>query len=154
MNGLIKKIGRIFIAVSILAGCGNSYNLQKGDIVQTASSNDDSNRLDKFIADAEKGIEGKVRVVRIVEPNYTPVDEEIEEEKPKGTILYDIKSGYDEQAKEGWLEVRPDYSYYTASENEQEMQPQQCGSIVKDEERGYYMLTECFHAWEYELIPL
>lgn len=54
---------------------------------------------------------------------------------------------YDEAADESWIEV--------TSEGDREPIPQQqCSRIEPDEERGYYMLQECTHRWEYPLFPL
>jgi hypothetical protein len=54
---------------------------------------------------------------------------------------------YDEAADESWIEV--------TSEGDQGPIPrQQCSRIVPNEERGYYMLEECTHRWEYPLYPM
>ncbi|MFE4814431.1 hypothetical protein ACFQ9Y_25430 [Peribacillus simplex] len=78
-------------------------------------------------------------------------------DKPRGVITYYLTSKYDEKAKEGWIEVVPILSGFKQSQDNpiSVMESrQQCGSIIRDEERGYYMLTECFHQWGYNLIPL
>jgi hypothetical protein len=54
---------------------------------------------------------------------------------------------YDEAADESWIEV-------TSEGDTGPIPRQQCSRIVPDEERGYYMLEECTHRWEYPLFPL
>lgn len=54
---------------------------------------------------------------------------------------------YDETADESWIEV-------TCEDDKGPIPRQQCSRIVLDEERGYYMLEECTHQWEYPLFPL
>lgn len=73
------------------------------------------------------------------------------ENKEDGHTIYvngnRLVTRYDEAADESWIEV--------TSEGEQGSIPrQQCTRIVPDEERGYYMLEECTHRWEYPLFPL
>lgn len=54
---------------------------------------------------------------------------------------------YDEEADESWIDV--------ISEGDKGPIPrQQCSRIIPNEERGYYMLEECTHRWEYPLFPL
>ncbi|MBT2680481.1 hypothetical protein J7E38_15830 [Bacillus sp. ISL-35] len=58
-----------------------------------------------------------------------------------------LTSRYDEATGESWIDV--------TSEGETGPIPrQQCTRIVPNEERGYYMLEECTHQWEYPLLPL
>ena len=54
---------------------------------------------------------------------------------------------YDEGADESWIEV-------TSEGDKGPIPRQQCSRIVPDEERGYYLLEECTHRWEYPLFPL
>ena len=54
---------------------------------------------------------------------------------------------YDEAADESWIEV-------TSEGDRGPIPQQQCSRIEPDEERGYYMLQECTHRWEYPLFPL
>jgi hypothetical protein len=54
---------------------------------------------------------------------------------------------YDESADESWIEV-------TSEGDKGPIPQQQCTRIVPNEERGYYMLEECTHRWEYPLFPL
>lgn len=54
---------------------------------------------------------------------------------------------YDEAANQEWIDI--------ANENESGAIPtQQCSRIVPNKERGYYMLEECTHQWEYPLYPM
>lgn len=58
-----------------------------------------------------------------------------------------LTSRYDEATDESWIDV--------ISEGDKGPIPrQQCTRIVSNEERGYYMLEECTHQWEYPLFPL
>ncbi|WP_052504537.1 hypothetical protein [Rossellomorea aquimaris] len=54
---------------------------------------------------------------------------------------------YDEATDQPWIEI-------TADNDEGAIPRQQCTRIVRDEERGYYLLEECTHRWEYPLYPL
>ncbi|MBM7603053.1 hypothetical protein JOC75_001023 [Metabacillus crassostreae] len=54
---------------------------------------------------------------------------------------------YDESSGQSWIEI--------GNENDKGAIPrQQCSRIVPNEERGYYMLEECTHKWEYPLYPM
>ncbi|MCM3571348.1 hypothetical protein [Neobacillus mesonae] len=54
---------------------------------------------------------------------------------------------YDKTSGQSWIDVTND--------NEEGAIPrQQCSRIVPNEERGYYMLEECTHRWEYPLYPI
>lgn len=54
---------------------------------------------------------------------------------------------YDEATGQSWIEIN--------NENDKGAIPrQQCSRIVLNEERGYYMLEECTHQWEYPLYPM
>ncbi|MDM8102513.1 MULTISPECIES: hypothetical protein [Oceanobacillus] len=54
---------------------------------------------------------------------------------------------YDAAANQEWIDI--------ANENEAGAIPtQQCSRIVPNKERGYYMLEECTHQWEYPLYPM
>ncbi|WP_226647254.1 hypothetical protein [Mesobacillus subterraneus] len=76
--------------------------------------------------------------------------EKVENQEDGHTIFVNgnrLVTRYDEAADESWIEV--------TSEGEQAPIPrQQCSRIVPDEERGYYMMEECTHRWEYPLFPL
>ncbi|WP_210611188.1 hypothetical protein [Priestia flexa] len=59
----------------------------------------------------------------------------------------DFITRYDKKAGQRWIDV--------VSDGDEGLIPrQQCSRIVRNEERGYYMLEECTHQWEYELYPL
>lgn len=81
----------------------------------------------------------------------------VKDEEEKGVIIYDLKSVYDKNADEGWIEVIPDLSHYSPSETETQSvfnMSQQCSYISKDIETGYYKLNECYTHWEYPLLPI
>ncbi len=58
-----------------------------------------------------------------------------------------LTTRYDEATGESWIDV-------TSEEDKGPIPRQQCNRIVPNEERGYYMLEECTHQWEYPLFPL
>lgn len=60
---------------------------------------------------------------------------------------YELISHYDAPTGQKWIEVSSNY-------NEGVIPNEQCSRIVVDQERGYYMLEECRHRWEYELYRL
>jgi hypothetical protein len=151
---------QIVILVSLLATALSSwfflslttYRPRRGDVVQDQYTLKNTDKLDAFMADAAKGKEEKIRVVvRIFKKSSDHPD------GPKGAIIYDLQSRHDAKAKESWIEVRPDLRYFNQSKATQFLiinNPQQCGSVIKDEEKGYYLLTQCHDAWSYELFPL
>ncbi len=100
--------------------------------------------LEAFMKVAGENGESEIRVVK--------------NEGVKGVLIYDLKSRYDKDAKQGWIEVFPDLSHYRASNNEVQdvfnNARQQCGYISKDETEGYYKLNECRTHWEYRLLPI
>ncbi len=54
---------------------------------------------------------------------------------------------YDKASDQSWIDV--------SNDNEEGAIPrQQCSRIVLNEDRGYYMLEECTHQWEYPLYPM
>jgi hypothetical protein len=60
---------------------------------------------------------------------------------------YQLVVRYDEPSGQSWIDVSSDNS-------EGAIPNQQCTRIVPNEERGYFMLEECTHRWEYELYPI
>ena len=59
----------------------------------------------------------------------------------------DLETRYDKLSGQNWIDV--------TSDNEEGAIPrQQCSRIVRNEERGYYLLEECTHKWEYLLYPI
>ncbi|CAM3880239.1 hypothetical protein [Mesobacillus thioparans] len=75
----------------------------------------------------------------------------IVEKKENGhTIMVNgnrLTSRYDEATGESWIDV-------TSEGDKGPIPRQQCTRIVPNQERGYYMLEECTHQWEYPLFPL
>ncbi|MED4452070.1 hypothetical protein [Metabacillus fastidiosus] len=115
--------------------------------------------IQQFMGDMEKGIEKEITVARRFYGGRSSLASNAPEE-PKGWVIYHLKSVYDEAAKESWIEVTPDLSRFKQSKDEPIdviTSRQQCGyiSLKKDPEYiddpGTFMLTECFHRWEYEL---
>lgn len=81
----------------------------------------------------------------------------VKDEGEKGVIIYDLKSRYDENADQAWIDVTPNLSHYIEADNDVQNvfnMNQQCGYISKDREAGYYKLNECFTHWEYSLLPI
>ncbi|WP_164215627.1 hypothetical protein [Virgibacillus sp. YIM 98842] len=82
----------------------------------------------------------------------------VKDEGEKGVRIYELKSRYDENADQAWIDVFPDLSYYRASEDEVQdvfnNARQQCGYMEKDEFQGFYKLYECRTHWEYHFIPI
>ncbi|MFI8496855.1 hypothetical protein ACIGC1_29200 [Peribacillus butanolivorans] len=127
----------------VLTGCTNA---------PPESNYSQKKKLEQFIQEFNEGKEGKVEVSVNVESTLPDPSD-----KHRGVIIYDLTSKYDEKAKEGWIEVVPILTRFKQSQDNpiSVMESrEQCGSINRDEERGYYMLTECFHRWGYDLIPL
>lgn len=96
---------------------------------------------------------GKEIIVETEEESIDGINvfiEKLEKQEDGHTIFVNgnrLVTRYDETADESWIEV--------TNEGEQGPVPrQQCSRIVPDEERGYYMLEECTHRWEYPLFPL
>jgi hypothetical protein len=123
------------------------YSPLETDVVYQDSVLKNVETLEKFISDAAENKEGKIRIVNFYEDTT--------DTGAKGVIIYDLISAYDMNAKQGWIQVVPDLSYFQQSEREQVgtiNYNQQCGSIKKDEEQGYYVLNQCHAAWEYRLV--
>ena len=152
----LKIIVCLFV-INFLTGC--KYSPEKSDIVQYKSSLNNVEELERFIQNVRNGKEDKVRIVRNYgEDSYdSSAMNDVSYESAEGTIIYDLMFVYDKPAGEGWIEVNPNLSHFKQSKNNRIStitESQQCGYITKNKERGYYLLTECFHAWEYELCPL
>ncbi|UFT99631.1 hypothetical protein KO561_01245 [Radiobacillus kanasensis] len=58
-----------------------------------------------------------------------------------------LKIRYDKEYDQSWIDV-------SNNNGEGAIPTQQCSRLVPNEERGYYMLEECTHQWEYPLYPL
>lgn len=54
---------------------------------------------------------------------------------------------YDKASEQAWIEI-------TNKNSKGALPTQQCSHITPDKERGYYMLENCTHQWEYPLYPL
>lgn len=54
---------------------------------------------------------------------------------------------YDELSGESWIGITSNYE-------ENAIPSPQCSRIIADEKRGYYILEECTHQWEYLLYPI
>lgn len=109
------------------------------DIVQLGENVKNIKRVDEFIEDSESGIDSEIRYV-ILENEGDPI------------AVYTLKSRTDSYAGQSWVEISRDWNF--DSEKYDVIEPQQCSSISKDTERGAYYLTECFHKWEIELMPV
>ncbi len=76
--------------------------------------------------------------------------QKVENKEDSETITvngYQLVVRYDEPSGQSWIDVSSD-------DSEGVIPNQQCTRIVPNEERGYFMLEECTHRWEYELYPL
>ncbi|QQK75193.1 hypothetical protein HUG15_05935 [Salicibibacter cibarius] len=58
-----------------------------------------------------------------------------------------LETRYDENTGQSWIDV-------SDNEGEGAIPTQQCSRVEEDEKRGYYMLVECTHQWEYRLQSL
>lgn len=120
------------------------YIPNESDVILKNNDLENGNILKNFMEVAGENNESQIRIVKYV--------------RSQGVIIYDLKSRYDKNAKEGWIRVVPDLSYYKASENEVQdvfnSAPQQCGDLSKNIVEGYYTLNKCRTHWEYRLLPV
>lgn len=58
-----------------------------------------------------------------------------------------LETRFDESSGDHWIDVSSDYE-------EGAIPTQQCSRIIRNEERGYFILEECTHQWEYLLYPM
>ncbi len=120
------------------------YTPNKNDVILKNHVLKNVDRLENFMKIAGKSDGDKIRVVKYVEG--------------QGVLIYDLKSRYDKNAKQGLIEVNPDLKYYSKLKSERQdvfnNAPQQCGGLSKDMDKGYYKLTECRTNWEYYLLPI
>ncbi|QQP10474.1 hypothetical protein FJQ98_14395 [Lysinibacillus agricola] len=151
----------------LLSGCTEETNTDeanKNAVVQEGQTIHNIEKLYKFMEDAKNGKEAEIRVIRHYgELSYDNGqgkfkgydDSEKNNEQATGKIIYDLKAVHDENAGEKWIEVHSNMDDFEQSEDYPEtmIDSQQCAYIRIDEEIGAYMLTECFHAWEYSLLP-
>lgn len=54
---------------------------------------------------------------------------------------------YDSLSNQNWIEVTNDY-------DKGAIPRQQCSRIMPNKEKGFYLLEECTHQWEYPLYPM
>ena len=131
------------------------FQPEKDDVVYRYGIVENRDKLEAFRQSAAKGKEEYIRVVMYYEKTSDTYDDR--QEQPEGHVIYDIESKYDEKVKQGWLEVKPTLSF-RHSEDKYKVSAmktaQQCGSIVKDEKHGMYVLQECHDAYNYTLVPL
>ncbi|CQR48464.1 hypothetical protein BN1058_02834 [Paraliobacillus sp. PM-2] len=117
------------------------------DVVLKDGNLKNKDTLEKFMKVAGENGEDNESEIRIVK-----------NEGIKGVLIYDLRSRYDKNADQRWIEVYPDLSYYSAAENESQdvfnHAPQQCGFMSKDETEGYYILNECRTNLEYRFLPI
>ncbi|MFA1822344.1 hypothetical protein ACDX78_19640 [Virgibacillus oceani] len=123
------------------------YEPSEADVVFNDNVLKNKDTLENFIEVAGENGENNESEIKVVK-----------DEGEKGVLIYDLKSRYDEDADQGWIDVFPDLSYYRTSENEGQdvfnNARQQCGYMEKDEIQGFYKLYECRTHWEYHLIPM
>ncbi|WP_243647154.1 DUF4362 domain-containing protein [Scopulibacillus darangshiensis] len=120
------------------------YIPKKDDVILKNHVLKNKDRLEDFIKNAQNHKESKIRVVKY--------------DELRGALIYDLQSRYDEKVNQGWIDVKPDLNYFRKLKSDTQdvfnNAPQQCGSISKDKENGYYILKECRTNWEYRLLPI
>lgn len=123
------------------------YQPNVDDVVSTYDDVENRDILEEFIEIAGENGKNDESEIRIVK-----------NEGKNGVIIYDLKSRYDKNADQGWIDVTPDLSHYNPPEEYvQEIfnnASQQCGYMSKDETQGFYKLYECRTHWEYHLLPI
>jgi hypothetical protein len=142
----------ISLANAMIANEGNTYSNSlvaytpnETDIVlKNDELLENKSELEDFIAVAGTNSESHIRIVKW---------------KPgQGVIIYDLQSRYDQNQDVGWIDVIPDLTYYEPLEDEVpdvfNQAPQQCGSMFKDSEEGFYKLYECRTNLEYRILPV
>ncbi|MBN8252830.1 hypothetical protein LZP85_00785 [Priestia flexa] len=103
----------------------NSWKGAKDVYLASSSSAVSTKEIDNFILKAKSNSDGETITINGM----------------------DFITRYDKKAGQRWIDV--------VSDGDEGLIPrQQCSRIVRNEERGYYMLEECTHQWEYELYPL
>lgn len=145
---MYKAFVILLVLSVILTGCSSLSEEEK------LSQNKE---LQRFIRDFEDGKESSVEIA--VEVADTPENPNAFESGPKrsakGVVIYDLVASYDKNTDQKWIHVTPNLSGFKQSEENPVTvmeSPEQCGSIMFDDETGYYLLIECFHRWEYRLI--
>ncbi|MBN8233986.1 hypothetical protein JF544_01960 [Halobacillus kuroshimensis] len=124
----------------------NEYQPRKKDVVLKDNQLKNKNILEEFMNSAggeNKNNDSEIRVIK--------------DEGYKGVLIYDLEANYDESAGQSWISVKPDFSYYSASENRiQDVfnTRQQCGYMSKDEQKGFYILNDCRTHSAYRFLPI
>lgn len=126
---------------------GEEFHPTEDDIVSKNNHLINKDILEGFMKVAGENGEDNESEIRVVK-----------DEGVKGVLIYHLKSSYDNNADQRWIEVRPDLSHYRASEDDTQdvfnNAPQQCGYMSKDELVGYYKLNECRTHWDYRFPPI
>jgi len=157
---LFNRLLLLSLIITLVTGC--SENTLSTDVIQNGDELRNVNKLDAFIQNSKNHKEDEIRIVRNYGDKSYGISKDKEEELereglqlPEGSVTYTLKYRYDKKSKQGWIEVKTDATNFKQSTTYSTSlaDSQQCGYIRKDSERGYYMLTECFHQWEYELFP-
>lgn len=115
------------------------FKQQETDIVQRGERVENIRVMEQFVSDAQNAIESEIRYVVFEEGATEP------------TAVYKLSSRKDAAAGQKWVEIYRDFNF--DKEGADLIESQQCSSVAKDPERGAYVLTECFHTWEVELMP-
>lgn len=124
----------------------SEYVPRESDIVYKDNEIVNVHLLEEFMEIAGTDNESKIRVV---------IDH-----SEKGVIVYTLYSRYNSSQDSGGIDVIPDMSNYTPSDDEVEhifnYSPQQCEYLEKDYsgEQGYYKLFECVTNWQFPLLPI
>ena len=122
------------------------FHPAKDDIVLKNNELKNKEQLEEFMKNAGENGENNESEIRVVK-----------DERANGVLLYDLKSRYDKNANQRWIEVIPDLSHYNPPENEVQdvfNTPQQCSYMSKDRTEGYYKLNECRTHLEYRFLPI
>lgn len=158
---MFKRLFLLSLITTLVTGC--SEKTLRTDVIQNGDKLTNVSNLETFIQNSKNHKEDEIRIVRNYGDKSYGITKDKEEELekqglqlPEGKVIYTLKYRYDMKAKQGWIEVKTDATNFKQSTtySTSVADSQQCGYIRTDDKRGYYMLTECFHEWEYELFPL
>src|SRR5699024_4131857 len=106
------------------------FQHEEEDIVLEKNELKNKDTLETFMQTAGENGENNESEIRVVK-----------DEGAQGVLIYDLKSRYDKNADQRWIEVTPDLSHYSPAEDEVQdvfHTSQQCGYLSKDEAEGYY----------------
>src|SRR5699024_10531182 len=109
---------------------GMDFQPEEEDIVFEKNELKNKDTLETFMQTAGENGENNESEIRVVK-----------DEGAQGVLIYDLKSRYDKNADQRWIEVTPDLSHYSPAEDEVQdvfHTSQQCGYLSKDEAEGYY----------------